>query len=195
MFDIIWTAEHFVTKLGIDAAPWARASCRKKKKLFAIFKVKVTVSSDMIEMWLFLLCTLNYWFFGSQTWSDDTSSWARVPQDQGHSEGLECQYLSRWYLLNCQTFGYQPWYCDAASQARVSCKKIGLLFSRSRSQQGFIWPNYDRFYYIFWTADPFATKLGLIVHYKPEWLIEKLHCSVHSWSECFVKKLDCCFQG
>ena len=34
---------------------------------------------------------------------------------------------------------------------------------------------------MFWTADPFATKLGLIVHYhKPE---------------CFMEKLDCCVQG
>ena len=36
-------------------------------------------------------------------------------------------------------------------------------------------------YCIFWTADPFATKLGLIVHYhKPE---------------CFMEKMDCCVQG
>ena len=40
---------------------------------------------------------------------------------------------------------------------------------------------YDSVYCIFCTADPFATKLGLIVHYhKPE---------------CFMEKLDCCVQG
>ena len=63
----------------------------------------------------------------------------------------------------------------------MSCEKIRLLFSRSRSQQGLIWSKYDGFYYIFWTADPFATKLGYIVHYhKPK---------------CLMKKLDCCVQG
>ena len=39
----------------------------------------------------------------------------------------------------------------------------------------------DNYYGVFWTADPFATKLGLIVYYhKPE---------------CFMKKLDCYVQG
>ena len=47
--------------------------------------------------------------------------------------------------------------------------------------QELTWSKYDKFYCIFWTADPFATKLGLIVHYnKPE---------------CFMEKFDCCVQG
>ena len=66
----------------------------------------------------------------------------------------------------------------------MSCKKIDLLFSRSgfaiftaRAHMIKIW----QFYCIFWTADPFAAKLGLILHYhKPE---------------CFMEKLDCCAQG
>ena len=33
------------------------------------------------------------------------------------------------------------------------------------------------FWYIFWTADPFATKFGLLVH--------------HLWLDCLVKRLDC----
>ena len=33
------------------------------------------------------------------------------------------------------------------------------------------------FRYIFWTADPFATKFGLLVH--------------HLWLDCLVKRLDC----
>ena len=89
--------------------------------------------------------------------------------------------MSRWYLLNHQTFCFQIWYCDASLWVRVSFKKIDLLFSRSRSLQELIWSKYDTFYCIFWTADPFATKLGLIVHYhKPE---------------CFMEKLSCCFDG
>ena len=47
--------------------------------------------------------------------------------------------------------------------------------------QELIWSKYDNFYCIFWIADAFTTKLGLIVHYhKPE---------------CFMEKLDCCVQG
>ena len=83
--------------------------------------------------------------------------------------------LSRWYLLNHQVFCYQTWYCDASSWAGVSCKKICLPFSRSSSQQGPVWSKYDSFYCIFWTADLFATKFGLIVHYhKPE-------CFIRNW--------------
>ena len=52
-----------------------------------------------------------------------------------------------------------------------------------------LWSKYDSFYNIFWTsfynifwnANPFATKLGLVVQYhKPE---------------CLMKKLGCCVQG
>ena len=47
--------------------------------------------------------------------------------------------------------------------------------------QELIWSKYDNVYCIFWTADHFATKLGLIERYhKPE---------------CFMEKLDCCVQG
>ena len=41
--------------------------------------------------------------------------------------------MTRYYLLNRWTFCYQTWYCDASLWAVVSCRKIGLLFSRSRS--------------------------------------------------------------
>ena len=97
---------------------------------------------------------------------------------QGHSEGSKCRCLSKWYFLNRRTFCYQTRYCDASSWAGVSCKNICLLFSRSRSQQGLVWSKYDSFYCISWIADPFARKLGLMVHY------HKL--------ECLMKKLDCC---
>ena len=57
----------------------------------------------------------------------------------------------------------------------MSCKKIDLLFSRSWSLQELIWSKYDNFYCIFCTADPFATKRGLIVHYhKPECPMKKI---------------------
>ena len=63
----------------------------------------------------------------------------------------------------------------------MSCEKIDLLFSRSRSMQDLIWSKYDNFCCIFWIAAPFATKPGLIVHYhKPECFMEKLDCIIMS---------------
>ena len=85
----------------------------------------------------------------------------------------EC--LSGWYLLNCWTFCYQTCYGNAASWTRVSCRKKNCFSSsRPRSQRGLIWSKYDSFYYIFWTADSLATKLGLMIYYhKPECFVKK----------------------
>ena len=56
--------------------------------------------------------------------------------------------------FNHQTFCLQTWYYI---------------------MQELIWSKYDNVYCIFWTADTFATKLGLIVqHYKLECTVEKL---------------------
>ena len=44
----------------------------------AVFKVKVTARVCMIKTRLFLLCYLNCWFLGNQTWSDDALSETRV---------------------------------------------------------------------------------------------------------------------
>ena len=70
-------------------------------------------------------------------------------------------------------------WCIIVSQCVM--QKYWLLFSRLRSLQELIWSKYDNFYCIFWTADPFATKLALVVHYHK--------------SEYFMEKLDCCVQG
>ena len=100
----------------------------------------------------------------------------------------KCLCLSRWYLPHHPTFCFQTWHYDASLWAGVSCRKIYLLFSRSRSLQELIWSKYDHFYCIFWTADPFATKLGLIVHYhKPECFTEILDCYVQNVNECLSK--------
>ena len=55
-------------------------------------------------------------------------------------------------------------WCIIRSQSVM--QKDLLLFSRSRSLQELIWSKYYNFFSIFWTADPVATKLGLIVHYR-----------------------------
>ena len=108
-------------------------------------------------------------------------NWVTAFKVKVTAKGQNVDVWSRWYLLNRQTFCCQTWYCDASLWAGVLCRMICLLFSRSRSQQGLIWSKYDSFYHVFWIANSFATKLGLIVHYhKPE---------------CLMKKLECCVQG
>ena len=176
-----------------DAALWTRVSCRKKKVCYPQCQGHIkgsygqnmtfsAISSELLIPW--------------QLHHHKPECPVKKKLDccilsQGHSKGSKCQCLPRWYLLSCQTFCYQLGvFCDASSWAGVSCKKIGLLFSRSRSQQGLICSKYDSFYYIFWTVDPFATKMGLVVHYhKPKCLMEKLECCVqgqghHKISKC-----------
>ena len=60
-------------------------------------------------------------------------------QCQGHSEGLNTSkiLLCPLYLLNCRSVCYQTWFGSIASKAGVSCRKMGLLCSRSRSQWKF----------------------------------------------------------
>ena len=89
--------------------------------------------------------------------------------------------LTRQYLLKCPAFCNQTLHGGISSWAAVPCRKIGVLTSRSRLQWGFISWKYDCFYRIFWTADPFATRLGLMIHhYKPECLVRKLDRCVQS---------------
>ena len=63
----------------------------------------------------------------------------------------------------------------------MSCGKLGLLHSRSRSRQWFKMSVNVCLDDIFWTTEHFVTKLGVIMqHHKPM---------------CSVKKLDYCNQG
>ena len=103
-------------------------------------------------------------------------------QGQGHSDGSKCRYLSRWYFLNrrpnillpnsvlwCIIMGWSVMQKDLFAIFKVKVTATALMIK--------IW----QFYCIFWIADPFATKLGLMVHYRKP--------------ECLMKKLDCCVQG
>ena len=94
-------------------------------------------------------------------------------QGQGHSKTVSgC--LSGSYLLNSRSFWYQTWYGNAASCARVSCRKAGLLSLILRWQWGLIWLKYDYFCAIFWAAGPCETKLSLVVqHHEPKCHAEK----------------------
>ena len=97
-------------------------------------------------------------------------SWQSMSRSQ---QRVRMSMFVQMILLNQQTFRCQTWYCDASSWAGVSC-------IWSRSHQGFTWSKYDSFYYIFWTVDPFVTKLAFIVHYhKPVCLLMKLDCCFH----------------
>ena len=103
----------------------------------------------------------------------------------------EC--LSRLYFLNHRAFCYQIWYGDAASWARVSCRNFIAVVAifKVKVTVRVIWSKYDSFYYIFWTVDCLATKLGLMIHYhKPEYQMKKvgLHHS-GSRSQRMVKML------
>ena len=82
------------------------------------------------------------------------------------------------YLLNCWPDYNQTWFGSTASQAGMSCGKIVLLHSRSRSQQrlkmllNVCWDN------IFLTTKHFVAKPGMVMQYhKPDCHAEKfVHC-------------------
>ena len=65
-----------------------------------------------------------------------------------------------------------------------------LLSSRSRSQWGLIWSNYDFFVYIFWSVDSLATRLGLMIHRpRPEYSVTKKKRLQHSGSRLHWKDI------
>ena len=88
---------------------------------------------------------------------------------------------SRQYLLICWTVCNQTWYGDYSLWAIVLCKKIGLLSFKFRAIVKVHIIKYDCFYHIYLTADLYASTFNWMVH--------------HHKLECFVSKLDCCFQG
>ena len=175
--DIFWTTEHFVTELGMVMQHMSRTVMWKN--LFAICKVKLTTRAHITKIWLCLLYLLNCWFCGNQTFSMVhhhkpeylVEKLDYCIQGQGHSEFSRYQWmltLSRWYLLNVQTFCRQTWYGDASSWASVMQKDWFAVFKvkvTARAHMIRIWQ--------------FATKLDFMVHYhKPECLLKTLDCCV-----------------
>ena len=101
----------------------------------------------------------------------DCCAVVKVKVTEKVQNSTEC---SSWqYLFTCWTFCNQTWYGDASPWARQSCKKIGLLSSRSRSQWGLIKPKQHFL--------PFLLNC---------WSFSNQICSL----ECLVYKLDCCVQ-
>ena len=93
------------------------------------------------------------------------------------------------YHLNCWSFCHQTWFDSTLSWARLSNGEIGLLCSRSSSQQNKtkkrekkikmsvnVCPNDS-----LWLAEPFAINLGMVMH--------------HREPNCLPKRLICCLQG
>ena len=90
----------------------------------------------------------------------------------------EC--LSRWYRLNHRTyftkFGLMMQRYEPECPADLLLLLLLLLLSStSRSQRGLIRSMHDSFYYIIWTVDSLATKLGLITYdHKPECSVKRI---------------------
>ena len=120
----------------------------------------------------------NLLFVCNQTWSDGTSSWARVPCEKIWL--LFSRSRSQWWLIlsNCDclycifwTANY-PWYffvSGSVVEKKKSCFKAKLQ-SISYCPAS-----------IFWTTELFITTLGMLVHhYEPEYHVKKLVCCLHA---------------
>ena len=129
-----------------------------QNNLFAIFNVKVTARARMIKIWLstlspelLILWQANlFWWYIIVSESILLKKLDYCIQAQSHSEDWKCHsFLSSWYLFNCQILT-KLGTVEASLGARVSCKKMGLLASWSRSQQGLLWSKSAILYYILW---------------------------------------------
>ena len=145
--DILWSAEHCVTKLGMMMQPYEPVCNCNAEKNCSIFKKSRSQEGLIIKILLFLLHFLNCWFFGNQAWSDgilitivEGVLWEKKERIIAFKVKITAlvqnlnDCLSSGYLLSHQTFCYQTWYSDTSSWIEVSCKKTGLVSSRSRSQ-------------------------------------------------------------
>ena len=146
--DIIQTTEHFITKLGM-VMQHHKPECNVQKK---------NKQKNPKNYLLFSRSKTNLvWWYIVISQSVEWKYWIIAFKVKVTVKGQMSVFIQ---IISSKLSNIlQTWYCDASSWAGVSCKKIDLLFSRSRSQQGLIWYKYGSFYYIFWTADPFATKL------------------------------------
>ena len=111
--------------------------CVMQKNWFTVFNVKVTVRDYIIKIWLYLLYLLNYWSICNQTWFwwyniiSRSILWTNWITAYKAKVTAMVQYVSEcltgWHFLNCRIFCYQTLYGNAASCARVSCRKQKLF--------------------------------------------------------------------
>ena len=187
---IFWTKEHFVTKPGM-VMQHHKPECHAAKLVGCVqcqahneglYNQNMTISVLSSK----LLVSLQPNLVLSGITAFKVKVIAKVQNVN------EC--LTGLYFLNHihRTFCYQIWYGDACSITHKNfCQSVMQKFllllllwlpSRWRSQLELIWSKYDSFYYIFWTVDPLATKLGLMIPlHKPECPVKKVGL-VHSGS-------------
>ena len=132
-----------------------------RKCCLAVFKVKVTTKAHMFKTWLFpvsaellILLQPNFGFIAHHQKLGfivkRLHCWVVFKVKVTAKVYNFIEFSPGPYLLNCWTFCNQTCYGAASSWARVSWKKIGLLFSRSRSLWGLIF-RCEYFYHICWT--------------------------------------------
>ena len=105
--------------------------------------------------------------------------------------------MSRWYLQKPPNilFPNLVLWCIIMSLSVMQKDWFAIFKVKfTATVQELIWSKYDNFYCIFWTADPFATKLGIIVHYhKPMFCGEiGLLCSRSRSKQNFKMSVNVC---
>ena len=133
--DILWMAEPLTTKLGMvthhydpDGLPKRLVCClQDQDHREGSYNQNVFWTADLFATQLDLIA--HYHKLDCLVKRLDRSVVVKVTEKVKNSS--DCS--SGQYLLKCWTFCNQTWYGDASSWVRVSCKKIGLLSSSSRS--------------------------------------------------------------
>ena len=141
-----------------------------------IFSVCLMVSAQYLLNWstIFLLLLLPnlVWWCTNMRWCVMWKNWFFILTVEVTVTGYVIKiWLFLLSLLNCWSVCNQTCYDSANSSAGVSCGKMGLLHSRSRSQwrlKMFINVCLDD---IFWITEHFVAKRGMVMqHHKPECL-------------------------
>ena len=151
-----------------------------QKDWLAIFKVKVTARAHMIKIWQFLLYLLNCWSFCYQTWFDCTYHKLELDcyvQGQGHSKMSKSRWMFVQMIFSESLNLLLPdlvWWCIIMSQIVLKKKNCSAVFKVKVTVKNNM---FKICLFNIWTADPFASKLGLMAH--------------HHRVDCLVKRLDC----
>ena len=141
-------------------------SVMQKKKLFVVFKVKVKVRAhdqNMTCYYIFWTADSSVTKLGPVTYHKPECLVKKMDcciQGQGHSEGQNVNVYPDDIFQTAKHVVTKPGIVMQHHEQECHTK-IGLVFSRSRSQQWLICSEYDNFYYIFLTVEPFVTKLCL----------------------------------
>ena len=147
----------------------------------AVFKVKATAKyqnvSDCLSRW----CLLKCWTLYYQTCYSYASLWAKLSYKKCLFAVFKAQW-SRWRICHqrgvCNaSFGLPillqlnnlVWWHIIMSWIVLWKDWIALLWWRSRSQKGLRIPVNVHLNDISWMAEPFVTRLGMVMHYhKPK---------------------------